>query len=93
MVCMKCGRETAGEQVFCDDCLREMALHPVDPGTVIQLPTHKDAAPEKNSGRRQELSPRELLRRQRRQVRYLTAASLLLLLLLAAAIYLIIRLY
>ena len=43
MGCMKCGRETISEQVFCPDCLLEMEKYPVRPGTVVQLPTRKAA--------------------------------------------------
>lgn len=38
MHCLKCGRETAGSQVFCDGCLAIMAQNPVNPDTAVQLP-------------------------------------------------------
>ena len=38
MNCMKCGRETAEEQVFCTSCLEEMERYPVKPGTVVHIP-------------------------------------------------------
>ena len=38
MYCLKCGRETGSEKVFCDDCLTAMEQHPVKPGTPIHLP-------------------------------------------------------
>ena len=38
MNCMKCGKTTTNEQVFCDDCLQVMAKHPVKPGTPVYLP-------------------------------------------------------
>lgn len=43
MNCMKCGREIALGQAFCKDCLADMALHPVKPGTPIQLPQNNTA--------------------------------------------------
>ena len=39
MNCMKCGREIALGQVFCKDCLADMAQYPIKPGTPVQLPT------------------------------------------------------
>ena len=36
--CMRCGKETEVDQVFCDECLTDMERHPVKPGTPIQLP-------------------------------------------------------
>ncbi len=44
MNCMKCGRETVQERVFCEDCLLDMAAHPVKPGTVVLLPRREIAA-------------------------------------------------
>ena len=38
MNCVKCGRETAEEQVFCDVCLGEMENYPVKPGTAVHIP-------------------------------------------------------
>ena len=39
MNCMKCGRETAEDQVFCAGCLEEMERYPVKPGTVVHIPS------------------------------------------------------
>ena len=39
MNCMKCGRETADDQVFCAGCLEEMERYPVKPGTVVHIPS------------------------------------------------------
>ncbi len=38
LTCMKCGRSIAADQVFCEDCLQDMALHPVKPDTPVVLP-------------------------------------------------------
>ena len=38
MNCMKCGRETAEDQVFCKTCLEDMERCPVKPGTVVHIP-------------------------------------------------------
>lgn len=42
--CIKCGRDTVSEQVFCLDCLAEMEKYPVRPGTVVQLPIRKTSS-------------------------------------------------
>ena len=39
MNCMKCGREISLGQVFCKECLADMANYPVKPGTPVQLPS------------------------------------------------------
>ena len=54
MNCMKCGREIALGQVFCKECLADMAEYPIKPGTPVLLP----AQPSTNSPRR-ERSPRK----------------------------------
>ena len=42
MNCMKCGRETQNEAVFCQNCLAEMEKYPVQPGAVVLLPRRKE---------------------------------------------------
>lgn len=37
MYCLKCGKETESEAVFCGACLQSMEQYPVKPGTVIHL--------------------------------------------------------
>lgn len=44
MNCMKCGRETKVDAVFCDECLEHMDRHPVPPNTLIYVPSEKDRA-------------------------------------------------
>ena len=39
MSCLRCGRETAENQVFCKLCLEDMEKYPVKPGTTVQLPS------------------------------------------------------
>lgn len=38
MHCLKCGKDTSGEQVFCDRCLQAMEAYPIKPGTAVNLP-------------------------------------------------------
>ena len=66
MNCMKCGRETRGEDVFCQDCLTEMEKYPVDPGTVVLLPRRKDPSVKK-AAKRHTPSPEETIDTLRRQ--------------------------
>ena len=42
--CMKCGRETKEDAVFCEDCLDHMNRHPVPPNTLVYVPSEKDRA-------------------------------------------------
>jgi len=37
MYCLKCGKDTKDERVFCQECLESMDRYPVKPGTAIQL--------------------------------------------------------
>ena len=88
--CVKCGRKTEGEQVFCQLCLEDADKYPVKPGTPIQLPHRAPELPvKKKPGKEKpELKPEERIARLRRRVRWLTlalAAALLAFALSAAA--------
>ena len=76
MRCLKCGRDIADEQVFCEDCQTDMAQYPVKPGTPIQLPHRAPEPPvKKKPGKEKpELKPEERIARLRRRVRWLTLA-------------------
>ena len=67
MNCIKCGRETSGEDVFCQECLTDMAKHPVDPSTVVLLPRRKENSFQKKTVKRHGPSPEELVDSLRRQ--------------------------
>lgn len=87
MNCLKCGREMEENNAFCSDCLNEMAKHPVNPNTVVVLPSHRRAPVRKTvPSRRRAPSQQELLRKYRRRCRRLAIATAVLTLLLAAAI-------
>lgn len=80
MNCMKCGRETSGEDVFCRECLTDMAKHPVDPSTVVLLPRRKENSFQKKTVKRHGPSPEELvdsLRRQNAALIFLLVVSLI----------------
>lgn len=83
--CIKCGRETVDEQVFCVECQLEMQRYPVRPGTVVQLPNRKEETTPKKSPRKKTISPEEQLEKLKKQVRTLWL-SLILVSLLAAAL-------
>lgn len=68
MNCLKCGRETRGEDVFCQDCLAEMAKHPVNPGAVVLLPRRKETPVVKKTPKRHVLSLEEQVESLRKWV-------------------------
>ena len=70
MNCLKCGKDTKGEQVFCDTCLQVMDAYPVKSDTPIHLPIRTDAqAPSKKAVHRKKVIPPE------EQVQLLKAAN------------------
>ena len=92
MQCLKCGKETKHEQVFCAQCLAVMDTYPVKPDVHIQLPKQADREFSKKSGKKRRLpSLEEQIASLRRKNRRLGAALLLVVLLLGAAIYLLLR--
>lgn len=87
MNCMKCGRETVGEQVFCTDCLLEMEKHPVKPGTVVLLPRRRESTQAKKASKKRTLSTDEQLRSLRRWAKGLTIALCICIALILAMLY------
>ena len=89
MACLKCGREIAAEQVFCDGCLAIMEESPVKPGTPVLLPSPKhQAAVKKQTHRKRALSPEEQVLHLRKALRrmYLCVAVLIVVLGMATAL-------
>ena len=79
MNCIKCGRETRGDDVFCQECLAEMEKYPVQPGTVVLLPRRKDSSSRK-APKRHAPPPEELvvaLRQQKAALLFLLVACLI----------------
>ena len=73
MQCMKCGREIPAGQVFCEECLAEMAEYPVKPGTVVTLPTRtKQMNHKKTAGHRSTVTLEQKLKRQGKTIRVLS---------------------
>lgn len=80
MYCLKCGRETENEQVFCNACLEIMGKYPVKPGTHINLPKRETAVVQKKSSRRRALKPEEQviqLKRSLRRTRFIVVLLIL----------------
>ena len=88
MNCLRCGRETTDQQVFCDQCLKRMESDPVKPGTPVYIPVRK-AAPEPKKSRRHPKharTPEEQLSALHRAVRRLWITVCVLVLLLGLSI-------
>lgn len=82
MHCLKCGKETKDNQVFCEGCLASMEQYPVKPGTPVQLPNKEPQAAKKQTSRRSAPSQEEQLAFLKKLVvRLLLAMSVLLVLL------------
>lgn len=71
MNCIKCGNEIAEGQAFCESCLEGMKAYPVNPGTPIQLPQRKSAPAEKKRPQKAAPTPEQIIKQQRKWVRWL----------------------
>lgn len=87
MNCLKCGKQTHEQQVFCPDCLRVMEKYPVAPGATVQLPQRDTAAPKKDPVKPHRTQS-EIILRMRSTIRWLwmTVAILLVMLCITALI-------
>ena len=79
MNCMKCGRETQNDTVFCQNCLLDMEKYPIQPGTVVQLPRRREASVIKKASKRH-------LPTQEEQILFLRKCIMVLTVLLAVCI-------
>ena len=91
MYCLKCGKETREEAVFCDACLAVMDRFPVKPGTPVQLPIRPAAPVKKAAPRKRAPTPEERLLRLRRLVKWLALALVSTLLALALTVSLLVH--
>ena len=88
MECLKCGKNTKDEQVFCPQCLSVMEAYPVRPDVHIQLPNHAAREQAKKVGKkRRTTTPDEQIAALRRKNRRLSVLILVLVLLLGVAGY------
>lgn len=84
MVCMKCGKNTEKERMFCAHCLEVMEAYPVKPDVHIQLPTRDKSAAPKKQTRKVRIDPKDAkIVTLRRQVRLLWVVVIALLLAIA----------
>ena len=84
--CIKCGKKTKGDQVFCNDCLKLMEAYPVKPDVHIQLTNHTSpAAPKKTGKKRRNPTDEEQIAHLRRTVRWLVLLVAVLVVLLGIA--------
>lgn len=90
MNCMKCGREIALGQVFCKDCLADMATYPIKPDTPVNLPAQPDiTASRRSRPARKPRKPEEQVSILRRAVLGLVLALLLVSLAFAVTTYML----
>lgn len=75
MNCMKCGKETQSDQIFCTECLAIMEKYPVKPGAVVQIPAQPPKKQQHH--RRPVLSAEEQVKRLTRRVHTLTLTVIL----------------
>ena len=92
MNCLKCGKKTVDEHVFCDECLAVMERYPVKPGTPVHLPRHAFAPTNKKPApRKRTISQEEQIEKLRKRLRRSRLAGLVLLLVLCLAAVLLVR--
>ena len=73
MNCVKCGKDTTENNVFCSDCLAQMADYPVKPGTPVLIPDHSPAR--RTSVRKfRAPEPEDVIRRQKKLIRLLAVS-------------------
>ena len=83
MECMKCGRETQKNNVFCADCLAEMEKYPVKQDTPVVLPQRQQK--ERKNNQKKSTKPEDIIAQLQKRVRQLWIAVLILAVLLLAA--------
>lgn len=89
MNCLKCGRDTTDEHVFCDRCQAVMDRYPVKPGTTVHLPRRDNL--KKPTPRRRSVPPEEQIQSLKRNLRRSRIFATMLLIALALAGLLLLR--
>lgn len=77
MYCLKCGCETTGSNIFCDDCLAEMKECPVKGDVAIHIPDHP--MPDQEKKAKKQRSADSLVKTQKNLIRILFVTLILLL--------------
>lgn len=74
MQCLKCGREISAGDVFCRECLADMAHYPIKPGTPLRIPQRQEnTAAKKQAPRRPAVPAEEQVKRLKRRLRLVSA--------------------
>ena len=71
MSCMRCGKKTDLDNVFCPECLSGMEGYPVKPGTAIHIPIRREPVEQLPARQVKEKSPEEQLASLRKLVKAL----------------------
>lgn len=87
MNCLKCGRETTSEQIFCQECLLSMEKYPVKPGTVVQLPKRRDGSAFRKNPKRRSISLEDQVKSLKKRIRLLIFLLILSLAIIASLVY------
>lgn len=92
MTCLKCGRDTADDRVFCQECLAVMDRYPVKPGTPVHLPHHAfESTPRKAPPRKRSVPLEDQVVQLKRNLRRSRLIGLVLLVALSLAAVLLVR--
>lgn len=83
MDCLKCGRETQKNEVFCPDCLTQMAASPVKPDTPVVLPQR--IPKDRRTSQKKTVKPEELIVQLQTKVKHLWITVAVLAIALTAA--------
>ena len=87
MACLKCGKDTTENTIFCEDCAAEMEKYPVKPGTPVQLPKRTEHPNPIKLPKRRAPSPEEQIKRLKKAVRILSLLLSVFVLLTALLVY------
>ena len=91
MTCLKCGRDTVDDHVFCQECQTVMDKYPVKAGTPVHLPRHAFIPSKKPAPRKRTVSQEEQILILRKKLRRSRLIGLILLVTLSLAAVLLVR--
>lgn len=91
MECLKCGKETKENQVFCSECKQIMEQYPVKPGTPIQLPKRAAPTQEKKVSHKKTQSLEQRIARQQLWLKRLCLVILGLVLTVGVLLFLLLK--
>ena len=86
MNCMKCGRETQSEAIFCPECLEDMRRHPVKVDTRVNITPRNVKKRPDSPGEEPRLNQAETIRSLKRSNRFLMALLLCCVILLGGVV-------